>query len=467
MIESSLDMSSWEALVNVAVSRWSLLEVAGVFALVVARMAGLVLVLIPLRGTAITWRTRLAAVIVLSLVTLPVLATGSRLSAMSLPTETLGWAARASIEAGVGAILGLGVVIVIAGLRGAGEVIDRQTGWGLAGVLDPGSAETATPGTRLIVWTAVAVLFVMDPVDGHLLIVSSLLESLEAHHPELAARELLLAAYGAWDGAAGVLEWLELWHQTEWPELKVYLTSVTDNWTTISLVGPLSRDVVSVICSDIDFSGDAFPFMSVRLGTVAGVPARVFRISFSGELTYEVNVQANYGRAVWDACIEAGKRYNIAPYGTEVMHVLRAEKGFIIVGQDTDGSVTPIDAGMSGLVNKRKDFLGRRSLFRSDMLREDRKQLVGLLTDSPTEVLPDGGPVVDDPAGRIPTPILGHVTSSYYSAVLGRSIAMAMVNGGRSRMGDRVYVSDADGHGIGAVITSPVFYDPEGERQNV
>lgn len=192
MIESSLDMSSWETLVNVAVSRWSLIEVAGVFALVVARMAGLVLVLIPLKGTAITWRTRLAAVVVLSLVTLPVLATGSRLSAMSLPTETLGWAVRALIEAGVGAILGLGVVVVIAGLRGAGEVIDRQTGWGLAGVLDPGSAETATPGTRLIVWTAVAVLFVMDPVDGHLLIVSSLLESLEA--VPVADGAMLLAA---------------------------------------------------------------------------------------------------------------------------------------------------------------------------------------------------------------------------------------------------------------------------------
>ena len=267
--------------------------------------------------------------------------------------------------------------------------------------------------------------------------------------------------------AAVVMAWLERWLQTEWPELKVYLTSVTDHWATVSLVGAPSRDVVSAICHDIDFSDDAFPFMSVQLGTIAGVPAGVFRISFSGELTYEINVQANYGRAVWDACIEAGEKYNIAPYGTEVMHVLRAEKGFIIVSQDTDGSVTPIDAGMSWLVNKRKDFIGRRSLSRSDMLREDRKQLVGLLTDSPTEVLPDGGPVVDDPAAGIPTPMLGHVTSSYYSAALGRSIAMAMVKGGRSRMGDRVYVSDADGRGIGAVITSPVFYDPEGERQNV
>ena len=193
----------------------------------------------------------------------------------------------------------------------------------------------------------------------------------------------------------------------------------------------------------------------------------MFRISFSGELTYEVNVQANYARTVWDACIEAGQEHDIIPYGTEVMHVLRAEKGFIIVGQDTDGSVTPIDAGMNWIVNTRKDFLGKRSLSRFEMLRDDRKQLVGLLTDSSTEVLPEGGQIVDDPEAGVPTPMLGHVTSSYYSACLGRSIAMGLVKGGRSRMEDRVYVCDVGGRVIGAVIASPVFYDLEGERQNV
>ena len=267
--------------------------------------------------------------------------------------------------------------------------------------------------------------------------------------------------------AAAIMAWLERWLQTEWPELKVYLTSVTDHWSTISLVGPHSRKLISELCNDIDFSGDAFPFMSVRLGTVAGVPARVFRISFSGEITYEINVPASFGRAIWDVCIEAGQKYNITPYGTEVMHVLRAEKGFIIVGQDTDGSVTPIDAGMDWLVDKRKDFLGKRSLSRSDMLRDDRKQLVGLLTISPTEVLPDGSQIVEDPGARIPVPSLGHVTSSYYSACLGRSIALAMVKGGRSRMGDKVYMPDAKGRVTAAIISSPVFYDPEGERQNV
>ena len=267
--------------------------------------------------------------------------------------------------------------------------------------------------------------------------------------------------------AAAVMAWLERWLQTEWPELKVYLTSVTDHWATISLVGPGSRNLASELCSGVDFSGDDFPFMSVRLGTFAGTPARVFRISFSGELTYEVNVPADLGRAVWDACIEAGAKYGITPYGTEVMHLLRAEKGFIIVGQDTDGSITPDDAGMAWVVDKRKDFLGKRSLSRSDMLRGDRKQLVGLLAAAPSEVLPEGGHVVEGPNARRPRPSLGHVTSSYYSACLGRSIALAMIKGGRSRMGGQVYVSGTDGRTAAATICSPVFYDPAGERQNV
>lgn len=268
-------------------------------------------------------------------------------------------------------------------------------------------------------------------------------------------------------GAARVMAWLERWLQTEWPDLGVYLTSVTDHWATISIVGPLSRKVITKLCDNIEFSRDAFPFMSVREGTVAGVPARVFRISFSGELTYEVNVCANYGRAVWEAVMEAGEEYGITPYGTETMHVLRAEKGYIIAGQDTDGSVSPVDLGMDRLIAKDKDFLGKRSLFRPDLQRRDRKQLVGLFTDAPSEVLPEGGQIVESPSGPIPMAMIGHVTSSYFSACLGRSIALALIKGGRSRMGERVYVPRADGRTVSAVITSPVFYDPEGSRQNV
>ena len=268
-------------------------------------------------------------------------------------------------------------------------------------------------------------------------------------------------------GAAHVMGWLERWLQTEWPELKVYLTSVTDQWATVAVVGPQSRGVLSALCQDIDFAADAFPFMSFREGTVAGVPARVFRISFSGELSYEINVPADFGRHVWESVMAAGAAFDITPYGTESMHVLRAEKGFIIVGQDTDGSVTPDDLGMSWILAKNKDYLGRRSLLRPDSVRTDRKQMVGLKTLEPGFVLPEGAQLVDDPDAAKPAPMLGHVTSSYHSPCLGRSIALALIRNGRRRHGDVVYAPLSDGRIVRAEICDPVFYDPEGARQNV
>nr|WP_294867237.1 sarcosine oxidase subunit alpha family protein [uncultured Pseudogulbenkiania sp.] len=268
-------------------------------------------------------------------------------------------------------------------------------------------------------------------------------------------------------GAARVLNWMERWLQTEWPHLKVHLTTVTDHWATFAVAGPNSRRVLQKVCSDIDFAPQAFPFMSYRNGTVAGVAARVMRISFSGELAYEVNVPANLGRKVWEALMAAGAEFGITPYGTETMHVLRAEKGYIIVGQDTDGSVSPIDLGMEGMVSKAKDFLGKRSLFRSDTRRHDRKQLVGLKPLDPACVLPEGGQIVAQPTSGGMTPMLGHVTSSYFSPILARSIAMAVMKGGQSRHGERVYVALRDGRSIEVEVCSPVFYDVEGGRQHV
>ena len=268
-------------------------------------------------------------------------------------------------------------------------------------------------------------------------------------------------------GAATVMAWLERWLQTEWPHMKVYLTSVTDHWATVSINGPHARRVLEKLCDDVDLSGDAFPFMSVRTGTVAGVPARIFRISFAGELSFEVNVEANYGRRVWEAVMEAGEEDGITPYGTEAMHVLRAEKGYVIVGQDTDGSATPVDIGVGRMLSRRKDFLGRRSLAMEHLASDDRKQLVGLLTEDPDAVLPEGGQIVDDPSAPAPVPMLGHVTSSYHSPNLGRSIAMGIVKGGRRRMGDVVHVSTGSGRPIAARIASTMFYDPQGEKQNV
>ncbi|MDQ0588209.1 sarcosine oxidase subunit alpha family protein [Variovorax paradoxus] len=267
-------------------------------------------------------------------------------------------------------------------------------------------------------------------------------------------------------GAARVLAWLERWLQTEWPHLKVFLTTVTDHWATTALAGPKSRQVLQKLCQDIDFDDAAFPFMSYREGTVAGVRARIMRISFSGERSYEVNVPAADGLRVWEAIQAAGAPYGITPYGTETMHVLRAEKGYIIVGQDTDGSVTPVDLGMGAMVAKTKDCLGKRSLSRSDTARPDRKQFVGLLTDDPQVVLEEGAQVIDEPRPSIPARSAGHVTSSYASPTLGRSIALALVKGGAQRMGERVHLSMHGGRTVTATIASPVFFDPKSERQN-
>jgi len=268
-------------------------------------------------------------------------------------------------------------------------------------------------------------------------------------------------------GAARVLNWMERWLQTEWPHLKVYLTSVTDHFATFTVAGPFARDVLQRVCSNIDFSVPAFPFMSLRDGTVAGVDARIMRISFSGELSYEVNVPAKVGRGVWEALMAAGAEYGITPYGTEAMHVLRAEKGYIVVGQDTDASVMPHDLGMDTLIAKEKDFLGKRSLTRTHTGADNRKQLVGLLAKDPSFVVPEGSQILNEPSRASVAPIIGHVTSSYMSPTLDRSIALALVQGGRKRAGQEVVIASPSAKHISATITKPVFYDPEGTRLRV
>ena len=269
-------------------------------------------------------------------------------------------------------------------------------------------------------------------------------------------------------GAAGVLAWMERWLQTEWPEMEVFLTSVTDHWATAAVVGPKSRDVVAAVCEGIDFSASAFPLMASKTGSIGEVECRVNRISFSGELAYEVNIPANHGRFMWEKLMQAGQKFNITPYGTETMHVLRAEKGYVIVGQDTDGSMTVDDLGLGWALSKTKDdFIGKRSLSRPDTVRKDRKQLVGLLTGDPQTVIPEGAQLVNDPGAPTPVPMVGHVSSSYFSACCGHSIALALVKGGHHRMGETVYAPLADGRVIEATITEPVFYDREGARANV
>ncbi len=283
-------------------------------------------------------------------------------------------------------------------------------------------------------------------------------------------------------GAARVMSWMEEWLQTEWPELKVYLTSVTEAWVVASFSGPQSRRLLAELAPDMDLDDKAFPFMAMRPGTVAGIPARVFRISFTGALAYEVAVPASHGLALWTALMTAGEKYGITPYGTEAMHVLRAERGFIIAGQDTDGTVTPGDLGLDWIMSKRTDFLGRRSLSRADTARADRKQLVGLLTTDPTVVLPEGAQVVSElslgssvtmvghmmtrsPTARTVMPMIGHVTSSYHSANCGRSIALALIENGRARIGETLDVPLVE-RDVRVLVTEPRFLDDDGAPLN-
>jgi len=267
-------------------------------------------------------------------------------------------------------------------------------------------------------------------------------------------------------GAAKVLDHFEEWLQTEWPDLRVFCTSVTEQWATVAVAGPRARDVLAAVGTSIDLSREAFPFMTFRNGEVAGVPARVARISFSGELAFEVNIAGWDGRGVWEALIATGAPFGLTPYGTEAMHVLRAEKGFPIIGQDTDGTVTPHDLGMSWIVNEAKgDFIGRRSLRRTDTTRPDRKQLVGLLPADPQALLPEGAQLVEEDTGRIPMAMIGHVTSSYRSAALGRTFALAMVERGRELHGRAIFAPLPEAT-IAATVTEPVFYDPENLRRD-
>ncbi|MBE7183280.1 MAG: sarcosine oxidase subunit alpha [Methylobacterium mesophilicum] len=264
-------------------------------------------------------------------------------------------------------------------------------------------------------------------------------------------------------GAARVLSMMEDYLQTEWPDLKVWLTSTTEQWAVIAVQGPNARKVLEPLM-DMDISAKALPHMALVEGRIAGVPTRLFRVSFTGELGFEVNVPARFGRAVWERIMEAGKAYDITPYGTETMHVLRAEKGYVIIGQDTDGTLTPDDAGLAWAIGKTKaDFVGMRSLSRPDMLKTDRKQLVGLLTENEKTVLEEGAQIVLDPDQPLPMKMVGHVTSSYWSEALDRSIALAVVEGGRAREGQTVHIP-MPGATHRAKVTGTVFLDPENKR---
>jgi sarcosine oxidase subunit alpha len=265
-------------------------------------------------------------------------------------------------------------------------------------------------------------------------------------------------------GAAHVLTMMEDYLQTEWPELQCWLTSVTEHWAVIAVNGPNSRKLLAPLVDGVDLDGKVFPHMSVCDATVCGVPARLFRVSFTGELGFEINVPSGHAMAVWKQLLEAGNAFDGGVYGTETMHVLRAEKGYIIVGQETDGTVTPDDVGMNWIVSKNKsDFVGKRSLTRPDIDAPNRKQLVGLKTDAPNIVLEEGLQVTEASGALPDAKSIGYVTSAYWSETIQRSIALAMIEDGRNRIGKILNVPiGAQKHTV--TIVAPAFYDPTGER---
>ena len=267
-------------------------------------------------------------------------------------------------------------------------------------------------------------------------------------------------------GAPRVLNHMEDYLQTEFPDLDVWLTSTSEQWAVIAVQGPKAREIIAPLVEGIDLSNEAMPHMSAREGRICGVPTRLFRVSFTGEAGYEVNVSADYGQSVWEAIWDRAEPLGACAYGTETMHILRAEKGFIIVGQDTDGTVTPQDAGLSWAIAKSKeDFVGIRGLMRPDLTADGRKQLVGLKTRDPRTVLEEGAQIVADPNEPVPMTMLGHVTSSYWSENCGHSIAMALIADGRARMGETLYVPMPD-RTIEVMVSGTVFFDEKGERVN-
>ena len=268
-------------------------------------------------------------------------------------------------------------------------------------------------------------------------------------------------------GADRIHAHMEEWLQTEWWDWKVWVVNVTEQLAQVAVVGPNARKLLEKL-GGMDVSAERLPFMAWADGTIGGIDCRAYRISFSGELSYEIAVPANQGLAFWEMLMEAGAEFGAMPYGTECLHIMRAEKGFIMIGDETDGTVIPQDLGLSWAISKKKeDFLGKRAQQRSFMDNPDRWQLVGLETLDGS-VLEDGAYAIAEGTnanGQGNTQ--GRVTSTYYSPTLGRGIAMGLVHKGPERMGEVISFTKIGASPVPAKIVSPVFYDPEGEKANV
>ncbi len=267
-------------------------------------------------------------------------------------------------------------------------------------------------------------------------------------------------------GADRIHGWMEDWLQCEWWDWKVYTANVTEQYAQIAVAGPKARLVLEKL-GGMDVSKETMPFMTFAEGELAGIPARVHRISFSGELSYEIAVPASHGLALWEKLVAAGAEFGVMPYGTEAMHIMRAEKGFIMIGDETDGTVIPQDLGLDWAISKKKaDFLGKRGQERTWLASPDRWKLVGFETLDGS-VIPDGAYVLDEGTNEYGfRKAQGRVTSTYHSPTLQKGIAMGLLRHGPQRMGEVVEFNTMAGGTVAARVVNPVFLDPNGEKQN-
>ena len=268
-------------------------------------------------------------------------------------------------------------------------------------------------------------------------------------------------------GADRIHAWMEDWLQCEWWDWQVYTANITEQLAQVAVVGPNARKLLEKL-GGMDVSKETLPFMQWADGTLGGFTVRVYRISFSGELSYEIAVAASEGAAFWAALHAAGAEFGAMPYGTEALHIMRAEKGFIMIGDETDGTIIPQDLNLGWAISKKKpDFLGKRGQERSHLASPDRWKLAGFETLDGS-VVPDGSYIVTagvNANGQGNTQ--GRVTSTYYSPTLKRGIAMGLIKGGLDRIGDVVDFNTVSGGTVKAKVVDPVFYDKDGEKQNV
>ena len=263
--------------------------------------------------------------------------------------------------------------------------------------------------------------------------------------------------------AGPVMQHLEYLLDVEWPELNVHVVSVTEEWCGMAVAGPNSRELLSRI-TDADVSDEAIPFMGVTEVDICGVPGRIYRISFSGELAYEVGVPSDWGTHVWSQLMEKGADMGVAPYGTEAMGIMRIEKGHV-VGAELNGRTTADDLGFGPMTSSKKAFIGQHAIGKPAFLETDRKQLTGLKSVDGKTKIPRGAQIVADPAGRIPMEQLGEVTANCYSPSMKEFIGLAIVKNGRERKGEKLWAySPLTNEKCQVELVSPHMYDPEGEK---